>query len=97
MGELLDFQRRFLFSLETALAAPSQEQRIGAVFIQYEPFFAVYDAMCANYGNAIQVALQNQERLTGGSIDPVRGLQGYLIKPVQRICRYPMILKVLFF
>ena len=48
--------------------------------------------MCANYNSAIKVALENQEILTGaGSIDP-KSLQSYLIKPVQRICRYPMIL-----
>lgn len=35
LAELLDFQRRFLFSLEANLALPQDEQRIGAVFIQY--------------------------------------------------------------
>jgi hypothetical protein len=50
--------------------------------------------MCASYGTAIKVALENADLLQGiGSIDP-RTLQGYLIKPVQRICKYPLLLKV---
>jgi cell division control protein 24 len=35
LNELLDFQRRFLFSLEATLALPSEEQHIGSIFIQY--------------------------------------------------------------
>jgi cell division control protein 24 len=35
LNELLDFQRRFLFSLEATLALPPEEQHIGAIFIQY--------------------------------------------------------------
>lgn len=95
LPELLDFQRRFLFSLEATLALPPKEQHIGAIFIQYEEGFQVYNAMCASYSNAINIAVGNQDRMAGiGLIDPVRGLQGYLIKPVQRICRYPLMLKV---
>ncbi|KAJ3369355.1 hypothetical protein HDU91_007276 [Kappamyces sp. JEL0680] len=94
LPELLDFQRRFLFSLEAVLAQPLNEQNIGSVFLQYEDGFQVYNAMCASYANAINVAIENADRMSGiGAIDPVKGLQGYLIKPVQRICRYPMLLK----
>jgi cell division control protein 24 len=94
LGELLDFQRRFLFSLEATLALPAAEQHIGAIFIQYEEGFQVYNAMCASYSTAIKLVLEHQSRLEGvGKIDP-KSLQGYLIKPVQRICRYPMMLKV---
>ncbi|KAJ2997791.1 hypothetical protein HDV02_005160 [Globomyces sp. JEL0801] len=82
LSELVDFQRRFLFSLETELALPPTEQHIGAIFLQYEEAFSVYDSMCANYSNAVQVGLQVQERLAGiGSIDAGRQLQAYLIKP----------------
>jgi len=93
LAELLDFQRRFLFSLEATLALPPEEQHIGAIFIQYEEGFQVYNAMCASYPNAINVVLQNQDALGKvGGIDP-KALQSYLIKPVQRICRYPLMLK----
>jgi hypothetical protein len=53
--------------------------------------------MCASYGNAIKIALANADRMQGvGSIDP-RALQGYLIRPVQRICKYPLLLKVFYY
>lgn len=94
LSELLDFQRRFLFSLEATLAMPYEDQNIGSIFIQYQEGFQVYTPMCASYSNAITVALENQNSLSGGSINPGRDLQGYLIKPVQRICRYPLLLKV---
>jgi cell division control protein 24 len=38
LNELLDFQRRFLFSLEATLALPPEDQHIGAIFIQYVLF-----------------------------------------------------------
>jgi len=32
LGELLDFQRKFLIHMESALSVPTQEQRIGNLF-----------------------------------------------------------------
>jgi cell division control protein 24 len=93
--ELLDFQRRFLIALEGTLSLGSTEQRVGAVFIQHEDGFNIYTRICGNYAQAIQTALENAEVLSKASkVDPVRHLQSMLIKPVQRICRYPMLLKV---
>ena len=94
VAELLDFQRRFLFSLEATLATPPEEQNIGNIFIQYQEGFQVYTPMCASYSKAIQKALENQDILSNGSIDPGRDLQAYLIKPIQRICKYPILLRV---
>lgn len=94
LSVLLDHQRRFLFALEATLAVPSEDQNIGSIFIQYEENFDCYTPMCASYSKAIVAALENEELLSGGSINPVRDLQGYLIKPIQRICRYPLLLKV---
>ncbi|KAJ8329985.1 Guanine nucleotide exchange factor for Cdc42p [Batrachochytrium dendrobatidis] len=96
LPDLVDFQRRFLISMETTLSLPQMDQRIGALFINNEEGFSVYEPMCGNYDNACKLALQETAILsTNPRIDPARGLQGYLIKPVQRICKYPLLLNEL--
>ncbi|KAI8926869.1 hypothetical protein BC831DRAFT_504246 [Entophlyctis helioformis] len=97
LPELVDFQRRFLVSMESTLSMPSSEQRIGALFVNNEEAFgSFYEVFCGNYNNACALALQEAESLSKvPRIDPVRGLQGYLIRPVQRICKYPLLLNEL--
>jgi cell division control protein 24 len=41
LGELLDFQRRFLIAMEATLALPFEEQRIGALFVSNVSFYAI--------------------------------------------------------
>ena len=43
LGELLDFQRRFLIAMEANLALPFEEQRIGALFVSNVRFFVGKD------------------------------------------------------
>ncbi|KAJ1547950.1 hypothetical protein HK405_004562 [Cladochytrium tenue] len=96
LNELLDFQRRFVIAMESMLALPANEQRIGQLFIQHEVGFAVYHPFCSNYSYATQKILGMMEplRRVANIIEPIQ-LQGYLIKPVQRVCRYPLLLQEL--
>ncbi|KAJ3107852.1 hypothetical protein HDU96_007763 [Phlyctochytrium bullatum] len=93
---LLDFQRRFLIAMETTLSLPTNEQRIGQLFLVNEDSFSVYHAFCANYMFGTTFALQESERLSKLShlIAP-HMIQSYLIKPVQRVCKYPLLLNEL--
>ncbi|KAI9364500.1 hypothetical protein DFJ73DRAFT_934402 [Zopfochytrium polystomum] len=96
LPELLDFQRRFLIAMETTLVVPVNEQRIGALFLSHETGFDVYHSFCSNYNNAVQTALDESENLKRLShiIEPIQ-LQSFFIKPVQRVCRYPLLLQEL--
>ena len=95
LGELLDFERRFLIAMEATLALPPAEQRIGSLFSSNEYAFDVYVPICGNYQKAIQIATEESALLSKvSSMDPIIELPSYLIKPVQRICKYPLLLNV---
>ncbi|KAJ3141358.1 hypothetical protein HK100_007786 [Physocladia obscura] len=96
LDELLDFQRRFMVGMESTLNLGVVEQRIGQLFILNEEAFGVYFPFCRNYQNASNFALSQAEdlKLLGHIIQP-HHIQSYLIKPVQRLMKYPMLLNEL--
>ncbi|KAJ3195575.1 hypothetical protein HK101_011718, partial [Irineochytrium annulatum] len=96
LDELLDFQRRFLIGMERCLSLPQNEQRIGSLFVLNEENFKVYNDICANYQFATTFANDEKERLMRlSNLIPPHMLQSYLIKPVQRVCKYPLLLQEL--
>ncbi|TDL24156.1 hypothetical protein BD410DRAFT_802027 [Rickenella mellea] len=96
LTKLLDFQRRFLIKLEGCAELPWKEQRWGLHFIENEMEFAVYEPYCANYTHAVEVLLLVQESLMTVTLMNARSeLPAFLIKPVQRICKYPLLLESL--
>ncbi|KAJ3415667.1 hypothetical protein HDV05_004345 [Chytridiales sp. JEL 0842] len=96
LNELLDFQRRFLINMERVLTLPVAEQRIGQLFIANEEAFEVYQPFCGNYQYATTLIQEEKETLKRLSnlIEPNQ-LQSYLIKPIQRVCKYPLLLQEL--
>ncbi|ORX43613.1 hypothetical protein BCR36DRAFT_415463 [Piromyces finnis] len=97
LGQLLDFQRKFLIHMESALSVSTQEQRIGHLFSSMEKGFEVYQIFCANQDKAAKFALENCDSLVPltNIMEPKYELPSYLIKPVQRICKYPLLLNEL--
>ncbi|KAI0769332.1 hypothetical protein BD413DRAFT_604932 [Trametes elegans] len=97
LNKLLNFQRKFLIKVESIAELPWNEQRWGLPFTENEEEFAVYEPYCANYTMASEIMLQEEHNLTAlNHIINAKGeLPAFLIKPVQRICKYPLLLESL--
>ncbi|KAF9906534.1 hypothetical protein BX616_000701 [Lobosporangium transversale] len=92
LNALVDFQRRFLIAVETHAAFAPQDQNFGQVFLQHEEAFAVYEPFCANFNEASKLILSEAPKLQklAHLMEPIYGITSQLIKPVQRICKYPL-------
>ncbi|KAI7861690.1 hypothetical protein BDF14DRAFT_1886891 [Spinellus fusiger] len=97
LNALVDFQRRFLVQLEEIVEKVPEEQRVGSLFMQMEDAFAVYEPYCANYYSAQDLVVQEAPKLLklADILNPTYELPSMLIKPVQRICKYPLLLNQL--
>ena len=64
-----------------------------------EEGFEVYEPFCANFAYANELAVEETKNGTLGQLsnldDPQHQFGSLLIKPVQRICKYPLLLKQL--
>ncbi|KAJ7287566.1 hypothetical protein C8J57DRAFT_1284297 [Mycena rebaudengoi] len=93
LNKLLNFQRKFLIRLEGTAESAWPDQRWGQHFIQAEEEFIVYEPYCANYTNAVDLMLANEQNLAAlNHLISVQALPAFLIKPIQRICKYPLLL-----
>ncbi|CEH19444.1 Invasion-inducing protein TIAM1/CDC24 and related RhoGEF GTPases [Ceraceosorus bombacis] len=104
LNTLVDVNRRFLICIEENARRPPDEQHFGHVFQTMEQEFSVYEPFCANYAQALDIISAealNIQRLRalpaaeGCYLDPSYELPTFLIKPVQRICKYPLLLEQL--
>nr|QBH67572.1 putative CDC24-GTP/GDP exchange factor [Ustilago esculenta] len=104
LNKLVDVQRRFLICVEENVRRPPDEQHFGHVFMTMEEDFAVYEPFCANYNLALDlinqeaynlVRLKGMPSAQGCYLDPSYELPTFMIKPVQRICKYPLLLEQL--
>ncbi|KNZ58869.1 hypothetical protein VP01_1844g4 [Puccinia sorghi] len=97
LDSLVDFQRRFLIGVEANARLPPDEQRFGHLFSSFEDSFSCYEPFCANFASASQLAQDENIALTkvADILDPNYELPTFLIKPVQRICKYPLLLQQL--
>ena len=96
--EIVDFQRRFLNGLESNINVPVKYQRLGSVFIHASlgPFKA-YEPWTIGQLAANDLIIKEAANLRKSStlIDPGFELQSFILKPIQRLCKYPLLLKEL--
>lgn len=102
LNALLDFQRRFLIRVEQTNAQPASEQNWGNLFVLYKDAFKVYEPYIANQKKCEELAVREFDKLreTGGSaemqqmVESTTTLTSFLLKPFQRLAKYPLLLKV---
>jgi len=101
---LLMLNRVVLKGLQKRMAVGSQIIVIGDIFQKMAEYFKMYTVYCANHDKTVQIFNELTKRpifanfLEECFLDPrSRNLTlfGFLIKPVQRICKYPLLIKEL--
>lgn len=97
INAIMDFQRRFLIKIETTNSRPDAEQKWGACFKDYEDAFTIYQPFIANQRKAADIAKREFDKISQADHPVVvdfNTLDGFLLKPMQRLVKYPMLLKV---
>jgi hypothetical protein len=102
LEDLTNFQRGFLIALErqitpgTRSLQASYDAHLGLFLIKFKDGFRKYEIYCSNFNNAKVIAAAQVQTLKAKAniIDPV-ALESFLIKPVQRICKYHLLIREL--
>ncbi|KAL1006309.1 hypothetical protein UPYG_G00070610 [Umbra pygmaea] len=99
--------RNFLSMVEELLQPePHAHHEVGRCFLHFRNSFQIYDEYCGNHEKAQKLLLElNKIRsvrtcllncmLLGGRKNTEVPLEGYLVAPIQRICKYPLLLREL--
>uniref|UniRef100_A0A4W2CIY9 Phosphatidylinositol 3,4,5-trisphosphate-dependent Rac exchanger 2 protein n=1 Tax=Bos indicus x Bos taurus TaxID=30522 RepID=A0A4W2CIY9_BOBOX len=105
--DILAVHKEFLKAVEECLhPEPNAQQEVGTCFLQFKDKFRIYDEYCSNHEKAQKLLFElNKIRtirtfllncmLLGGRKNTDVPLEGYLVTPIQRICKYPLLLKEL--
>lgn len=106
LNSLLDFQRRFLIRVEQTNSLPEEEQNWGKLFVLYNEAFKVYEPYIANQRKCEKTVVANFPALAGAAsssriemrqmVESPTSLYGFLMKPFQRLSKYPLLLDDLF-
>ena len=97
INAILDFQRRFLIKIETTNSQADNDQKWGLPFTNYEEAFGIYQPFIANQRKAAAIAKREFDKISLAEHPVVvdfNTLDGFLLKPMQRLVKYPLLLKV---
>lgn len=103
LNALLDFQRRFLIRIEKQNSLSEAQQNWGRLFTSWnESFRGVYEPFIANQKRCNETVIREWEKLRSAGhtdlykqmVENERVLLGFLLKPFQRLAKYPLLLDV---
>ncbi|KAK4187780.1 putative guanine nucleotide exchange factor for Rho/Rac/Cdc42-like GTPase [Podospora australis] len=99
INAILDCQRKFLIRVETTNSQPAARQEWGAPFVANEDAFnTCYQPFIANQKKAGRLASQVFDKIQTAQhavACDLNTLDGFLLKPMQRLVKYPLLLKEL--
>uniref|UniRef100_A0A8C4R2I3 Uncharacterized protein n=1 Tax=Eptatretus burgeri TaxID=7764 RepID=A0A8C4R2I3_EPTBU len=107
VDNLLRLHQDFLHSIERCLhPTPDPSHRLGNCFLMFKDHFRIYEEYCSNHEKAQRLCVDLNKvapvhafflgcMLLGGRRVNDIPLEGYLLSPIQRICKYPLLLKEL--
>ncbi|XP_062841329.1 phosphatidylinositol 3,4,5-trisphosphate-dependent Rac exchanger 2 protein [Trichomycterus rosablanca] len=107
LEEILCVHRDFLSMVEDLLLPePHPHHEVGRGFLHFRGRFQIYDEYCGNHEKAQRLLLELNKiqsvrtcllncMLLGGRKNTEVPLDGYLVAPIQRICKYPLLLREL--
>uniref|UniRef100_A0A8C5DZD0 Phosphatidylinositol 3,4,5-trisphosphate-dependent Rac exchanger 1 protein-like n=1 Tax=Gouania willdenowi TaxID=441366 RepID=A0A8C5DZD0_GOUWI len=105
--DILELHKEVLSAVEAGLQPEPQPQHaLGHIFLQFKESFSVYGEYCSNHEKALRLLMELNKipnirtfllhcMLLGGKKSTDIPLEGYLLTPIQRICKYPLLLKEL--
>lgn len=102
LNNLLDFAQRFLIRMEQHYALPDDSQNWGHLFTQYEDAFQQYEPFIANQMRCDEVCLKEWDKIRVAPrpldlqqmVAQPSTLNGFFVKPFQRLTKYPLMLTV---
>ncbi|XP_054626845.1 phosphatidylinositol 3,4,5-trisphosphate-dependent Rac exchanger 1 protein isoform X1 [Dunckerocampus dactyliophorus] len=105
--DILELHKEVLSSVDAVLQPePQPHHALGHVFLRFRERFSVYGEYCSNHEKALRLLMELNKiahirtfllhcMLLGGKKSTDIPLEGYLLTPIQRICKYPLLLKEL--
>jgi len=102
LNNLLDFAQRFLIRIEQHNELPEEAQNWGELFIHYKEPFGQYEPFIANQRRCEATCQKEWDKMVAASRSALMGqmlanptiLNGFLLKPMVRLTKYPLLLKV---
>ncbi|KAL6928330.1 hypothetical protein ACO0SA_003068 [Hanseniaspora valbyensis] len=96
--DIIEFQRRFLISIENNnKLSDLNDIRLGSIFINSYNLFKLYELWSIGQTAAIdyisKLPIYNNGSNSNLIIKNKLELQSFLLKPIQRLCKYPLLLK----